>query len=311
MNTRIARLMKLHRLYAPAGAEGTDLPGSGEGGTPGPDGKDGESSDGTGEGDNKEEGGESAGTGSDKQGEGQGAGQAGSTSDADAKLLKDLMKHKTKAKELEASLAQVNEKLKAFEGVDPVKMRELLRQQEEAERKAAESRGEYDRLVKQMGERHAEEKARLERELQEARGQGGTLMQQIADLTVGNSFGTSKFVAEDLTLTATKARVIYGNHFEFKDGVVVGYDKPAGASDRTVLVDAQGEPLSFDEALRKLVEADPDKDQLIRTKAKPGAGSTSATKGAKKAVEAAAAASASKLSPAEKIAAGLKALAKP
>lgn len=309
MNTRIARLMKLHRLQAPAGAEGTELPGSGDG-APGTSAKDGETSGGKDDGGKKDEGSEGVGDGSDKQVEGQGAGQAGSTSDADARLLKDLMKHKTKAKELEATLSQANEKLKAFEGVDPVKMRELLRQQEEAERKAAESRGEYDRLVKQMGERHAEEKSRLEQQLQEARGQGGTLAQQIADLTVGNNFGTSKFVANDLTLTAAKARVIYGNHFEFKDGAVVGYDKPAGASDRTVLVDAQGNPLNFDEALRSLVEADPDKEQLLRTKAKPGAGSTSNLKGAKKSIDAASVAAANRLSPAEKIAAGLKALAK-
>lgn len=307
--TRIARLMKLHRLQGPVGAEGTDLPGSGEGGAPSDSGEGGGEGSGEGEGEGKDEGGEGAGAGGDKPGEGQGSGST-PPSDADAKLLKDLMKHKTKAKELETALSQVNEQLKAFEGVDPVKMRELLKQQEEAERKSAEARGEYDRIVKQMGERHTEEKQRLEQQLLEARGQGSTLMQQIADLTVGNAFVASKFVAEDLTLTATKARVIYGNHFEFKDGKVVGYDKPAGASERTVLVDAQGEPLSFDEALRKLVDADPDKEQLIRTKAKPGAGSSTSTKGAKKAVDAAAAASQRQLSPAEKIAAGLKALAK-
>jgi len=301
---RIARLMKLHRLYAPVGPEGTDLPGASAAGGEGTNAPEG-GAEGTkaGEGDAKTTGGESA--GNDKQGDGQTG-----PNDADAKLLKDLMKHKSRAKELEVALSQVNEQLKAFEGVDPVRMRELLKQQEEAERKAAESRGEYDRLVKQMGERHAEEKARMERELQEARGKSGTLTQQIADLTVGNSFSTSKFVAEDLTLTATKARVIYGSHFEFKDGSVVGYDKPAGASDRTVLVDAQGEALSFEEALRKLIEADPDRDQLLRTKAKSGAGSVPASKTAKKAVDAAAAAAQRTLSPAEKIAAGLKALAK-
>jgi hypothetical protein len=302
--------MKLHRLHAPVGAEGSDLPGGTAGGEGSGSGEGGGEGSGEGSGDNKDEGGEGAGTGGDKQGDGQGSGSGSAPSDADAKLLKDLMKHKNKAKELEAALSQVNEKLKSFEGIDPVKMRELLKQQEEAERKAAESRGEYDRLVKQMGERHAEEKARLEQQLKDMSGMGNTLMQQIADLTVGNSFGTSKFVAEDLTLTATKARVIYGSHFEFKDGQVVGYDKPAGASDRTVLVDAQGEPLAFDEALRKLVEADPDKDQLIRTKAKPGAGSVPAGKTAKKAIDDAAASKQRNLTPAEKIAAGLKALAK-
>lgn len=310
--TRIQRLMKLHRLHNAVGAEGSDLPGGtstgGEGGSAGGDaggsgdsGNDGGSDD---SGDGK--GGESQGEG--KGGEGD-AGAKKGLSDADAKLLQDLMKHKTRARELEASLAQVNEQLKAFEGIDPAKMRELLKQQEEAERKAAESRGEYDRIVKQMGDRHREETAALTAKLEAAIANSSTLQAQIADLTVGNSFASSRFVAEDMTLTPTKARIVYGSHFEFKDGKVVGYDKPAGASDRTVLVDATGEPLSFDEALRKLVEADPDKEQLIRAKSRPGSASSTTAKGAQKAVEKVAQATNAKLSGADKIAAGLKALA--
>lgn len=309
--TRIQRLMKLHRLHNAVGAEGTDLPGgTGQGGSEG-SGSEGGQQGGTGE------GGEGSGDDQGKGGEGKPAGEEGKggesgqkkLSDGDAKLLQDLMKHKTKARELEASLAQVNEQLKAFEGIDPVKMRDLLKQQEEAERKAAESRGEYDRIVKQMGDRHREETAALTAKLEAAIANSATLQAQIADLTVGNSFASSRFVSEDMTLTPTKARIVYGSHFEFKDGKVVGYDKPAGASDRTVLVDATGEPLSFDEALRKLVESDPDKDQLIRAKSRPGSGSSTTAKGAQKAVDKAAQASTAKLSGADKIAAGLKALA--
>lgn len=301
---RIQRLMKLHRLFNPAGAHGSDA-GGGAGGEGGDAGKTGEGSDAGKTGNEGGEGGD-AGKAGNEGGEG---GKAGAPSDADARLLKDMMKHKTRSKELEGALAQVNEQLKAFDGIDPAKMRDLLKQQAEAEQKAMESRGEYDRLVKQMGDRHTEEKRTLEVQYQEVQTQNNTLQQQIADLTVGNAFGGSKFVADDLTLTSTKARVIYGSHFEFKDGAVVGYDKPTGASERTMLVDSVGEPLKFDEALRKLVEADPDKDQLIRTKAKQGAGSNTSAKGAKAALEAAASRSTAKLSPAEKIAAGLKKLA--
>jgi hypothetical protein len=297
---RIKRLMKLHRLSNVAGEHGSDAGSSG----------------GNAVAQTQDSTAAAATTATEtapaqKEGDPGTAGTAGQPpSDADAKLLKDLMKHKTRAKELETSLTQVNDQLKAFEGLDPVKMRELLKQQEEIEQKAMESRGEYDRLIKQMGDRHQEEKRGLETQFQEIRTQNSTLQQQIADLTVGNAFSGSKFVSEDLTLTVTKARVIYGNHFEFKDGVVVGYDKPAGASERTVLVDSSGDPLKFDEALRKLVESDPDKDQLIRTKAKQGAGSNTSAKGAKAAIEAAASRNSTKLSPAEKIAAGLKMLAK-
>ncbi|MCY1309996.1 hypothetical protein D9M70_601460 [compost metagenome] len=74
-------------------------------------------------------------------------------------------------------------------------------------------------------------------------------------------------------MTPSKARVIYGQHFDLVDGKVVGYDKPRGAANRTALVDSLGEPVQFEEALRKIVEADPDKDHLLKAKVKPGAGS--------------------------------------
>lgn len=227
-------------------------------------------------------------------------------SDAEAKLLKDVMKHKTRAQELEAALSQVNEKVKSFEGIDLEKVRTMLAEQEEAERKRLESKGEYDRLVKQMGERHSSEKSAIERQLEESNKAAAALKQQIADLTIGSAFTSSKFVQEDLTLTPSKARVIYGSHFEFKEGKIVGFDKPAGASDRTVLVDSTGEPLSFESAMLKIIEADADRDQLIRSKMKSGAGSTTTTKGSKNVSQ-----QPTQMSSVDRITAGLKALAKP
>jgi hypothetical protein len=54
---------------------------------------------------------------------------------------------------------------------------------------------------------------------------------------------------------------------------VVAYDKPAGATDRTVLVDGSGNPLSFDKAIERIVDADPDRDTLRKSKMRAGAGS--------------------------------------
>lgn len=302
--TRIQRLMKLHRLMEPAGENGEQqggaAPGSGDSGA-------GASQDGNASGAGDKGDGDQGGSAADN---GNASGDNKSKpSDADAKLIKDVMKHKGRAQELEGKLADAQAALKNYEGIDPVKMRQLLKQQEEAEVKAAEARGEYDRLLKQMGERHTEEKTRLEQLLSEKDAKASTLEHQIAELTVGNSFSSSQFVSKDLTLTPTKARVIYGTHFEFKDGKVVGYDKPAGASERTMLVDSVGEPLAFDEALRKLVEKDPDRDQLLRTNAKNGASSATVNKGARKAIKEDESKSARALSPAEKISAGLRALA--
>jgi hypothetical protein len=304
--TKIQRLLKMHRLLAPAGEEGSDAGGTGSGG---------EGEGGVGETDAAKAAATAA-AAALAAAEALKAGKAGTEgtpagmSEGDAKLLKDVMKQKERATTLAAELAAATAKLQAYEGVDPVKAKALLEKEALAETAAAESRGEYDRLVKQMGERHAEQMAAATAQVDNSRTQNTTLLQQIADLTVGASFSSSQFVASDLTLTANKARVIYGSHFEYKDGKVVGYDKQSGASERTMLVNSQGDALGFDEALKVLVEADPDRDQLLRSKAKAGAGSGTNAKGAKKAVDVAAAAASSKMTPAEKISAGLKLLAK-
>lgn len=291
--TRIQRLMKLHRLQGPAGEGGSDTGGTGSGDGQG-GGEGGEGGQGAGEGEGEGEGSEG----------GKGAGQGGKPSDSEAKLLKDVMKHKTRAGELETQLTQVNERLKAFEGIDANAVRAMLKEKEEIERKKLEEKGEYDRLVKQMGERHGTEKSELLQKIEESVRAAQALQQQIAELTVGNAFNSSTFVRDDLTLTPTKARVIYGAHFEFKDGKVVGYDKPAGAADRTMLVSSTSEPLGFETALLKIIEADPDKDHLLRSKMKSGAGSSTATKGAKKDQP-----NTKNLTSVERIANGLKALA--
>ena len=299
---RIQRLMKLHKLLDKAGEGGSDTGGTGT--TPGTEGGAGTSA-------SPKEGGE-GGEKSGDDGKGTESGDAGKggMSDSDAKLLKELMAQKNRAKELVAELEGAKKRLSDFDGVDPAKARKLLADEEEAARKAAEARGEYDRLLAQMGERHQAEQAALNGRLSEAQTTVSALQREIAELTVGSAFSGSAFVNSDLTLTATKARVIYGSHFEYKDGKVVGYDKPAGASDRTMLVSSTGEALSFDEALRALVEKDPDRDRLLRGKAKAGAGSATVTKGAKAATELAEKSADAKLTGAAKIAAGLKKLAK-
>lgn len=299
---RIQRLMKLHKLLDKAGEGGSDTGGTGT--TPGAEG-------GTDTPASSKEGGE-GGEKSGDDGKGTESGDTGKAgmSDSDAKLLKELMAQKNRAKELAAELEGAKKRLSDFDGVDPAKARKLLADEEEAARKAAEARGEYDRLLAQMGERHQAEQAALNGRLSEAQTTVSALQKEIAELTVGSAFSGSAFVNSDLTLTATKARVIYGSHFEYKDGKVVGYDKPAGASDRTMLVSSTGDALSFDEALRVLVEKDPDRDRLLRGKAKAGAGSATVTKGAKAATELAEKSAESKLTGAAKIAAGLKKLAK-
>lgn len=222
-------------------------------------------------------------------------------SDAEAKLLKDVMRQKEATA---AAKAEAEALRKLYEGIDPDKARAQAVKAADDERKAAEARGEYDRILAQVAATHKVELAAAAERAGVSNASVLALQQQVADLTVGSAFSASTLVKDDLTLTSTKARVIFGTHFEFKEGRVIGYDKPAGASDRTPLVDSTGQALSFDEALSRIVEADPDRDSLRRSKMKQGAGSGS-NPGAK---QGQAAGEATKLDGAARIARGLKAL---
>jgi hypothetical protein len=191
------------------------------------------------------------------------------------------MEKKTKLEAAEKRANEAAEKLKAFEGIDPTKVKELISAQEkaEAERKKAEEealakRGEWDRLKSQMVDAHTKEIEKERTELASERAARQAAEKQIADLTVGQSFQSSPFIKDELALTPVKARVIFGSHFEFKDGAIVAFDKPVGAKDRTLLVDGKGNALGFEDAIKKIVDADPEKDHLVKSKLRPGAGSS-------------------------------------
>jgi hypothetical protein len=210
---------------------------------------------------------------------GSGAG-GGKPSDAEAKLLKESMARKAKIDELE-------KKLKSYEGVDPEEFKKLKEAEATAAeaRKAAEKaelekRGEFDRLKQQMIAEHENAMKALRDEIAAAKAADAAKHGQIVELTIGQAFANSKFITDELTLTPRKTRSVYGDHFEVKDGAVVAYDKPAGASNRTVLVDGRGEPLSFEEAIKKLVEADPDRDSMLKSKLKAGSGASGGGAGA-------------------------------
>lgn len=177
-----------------------------------------------------------------------------------------------KADLLRESMAR-KERLKQFEGVDPEKYRKLVEKEQAAELAAAEEKGEFERVKQMMADAHKTEKEALEATIAELRAKLGEKDKTVDELSIGNAFGNSSFIKESLMLTPAKTRALYGAHFETENGVIVAYDKPKGAAERTKLVDASGDPLPFDAALEKIVNADPEKNTVLRWKARNGAGS--------------------------------------
>lgn len=212
-----------------------------------------------------------------------GQGNKPKPTDREAELLKEVMKRKDDLKSAKAEADALKNQLKKFEGIDLEQVQALLNEKAQREQAELEKRGEFDRVKEQMVTEHTKTletvKGTYESQIAELSGKLNETTSVITELTIGRAFGDSGYVRDTLTLTPAKARVVYGSHFELQDGKVVAYDKPAGAANRTVLVDGMGEPLSFDAAIEKIVKADPDHEHLVRSKAKAGAGSKNDTDG--------------------------------
>lgn len=237
---------------------------------------------GPGEGNAGDEG--AADKGNEDKGDGKGEGEGGTDdknkpTDAEAKLLKEVMDRKRAQKAAQEKLDELNAKLKEYEGLDVKKVRELLAEKEKAEEEQLAQKGEWQRLKERMAEEHTKALEAVNSEMKAVKEDLEKREKLVLDLTIGSNFSNSKFIAEEMTMTPAKVRQLYGAHFEIEDGQVVGYDKPAIHKDRTPLVDARGEPLSFEQALEKIIKADPDSDTLIRSKIKPGSKSTTDNKG--------------------------------
>lgn len=168
----------------------------------------------------------------------------------------------------------------SFEGIDPEQVRKLLDEKKEAELKELERRGEFDQIRKQMVEQHQAEVASLRAQLQSNTSNLASELEaykaQVTELTVGSAFSNSQFIRSELVdaLTPNKVRALFGSHFELQGDKIVGFNKPQGSKDRVALVDGNGDPLSFELAIKKIVDADPDRDSMLKSKLKPGAGSS-------------------------------------
>ena len=202
------------------------------------------------------------------------AGKGDKPTDREAKLIKESMKRKQDLKQTKSELEKANAKLKEFEGIDLKKVKELIQNEKDAETRKLEEKGQWDALKKQMADEHKAEIAKVTEAVETLKAAIVEKEKVIDGLTIGHSFDSSTFISEKLTLTPSKARIIYGSHFDVEDGNVVAYDKPKGDKSRVALVDGNGDPLGFESAIQKIVDADQDRDHILRSGVKPGSDSS-------------------------------------
>ena len=208
-------------------------------------------------------------------------------SEAEARLLKETMKWKQKAKEaqsqLEATQAKKNPIEDAIGGLTVEEVKSLVEAKKDEERKAQEARGEYESILSQVQEQHATElshQAKIAQEkdatIEALQGQINAINNQMEELTVGRHFSDSAFLKDRATLPPSIARQIFGAYFEVDGEEVVAYDKPRGNEGRAPLVNGQAENLGFEAAIERLITSHPESKTLLRSTMKPGSGSNTA-----------------------------------
>lgn len=208
----------------------------------------------------------------------QGVKKPNQPSDAEARLLKDVMKHKDRAKSLESELSSIKSVLGDLK---PEDVAQLISAKREAERAELERRGEYDRILEQVKTEHQGQVSTLQSQIDALKAQLNEKEGAVLEMTIGRNFVESAFIREKSLIPASIARKEFGDHVELVDGQVVVYDKPRGAAERTPLVDGNGQYLAFDDAISRLFAKHPESARLVRAQVKPGAGSKNEDLGGK------------------------------
>lgn len=191
-------------------------------------------------------------------------------SDAEAKLLKEVMERKASEKALKDQLAALTGTLGDLKAEDIAK---LVQEKKDQERADLEKRGEYDRILEQVKGEHAKVIESLKTEIETLKGETSKKAEELVELTVGRSFSESQFIRDRSVLTPSIARREFGAHVDLVDGVAVVYDKPRGTAERTPIVGADGKPKSFEEGIAALYEKHPESKALLKAAGLPGSGS--------------------------------------
>lgn len=191
-------------------------------------------------------------------------------SDTEAKLIKEVMKLKAAAREAEKRAGDLEDR---YKDIDLEALLEAAKKAEEVEKAELERKGDYERLTAKMKESHLKEIENLKETNKALKKAADEAAESNKNTAKVNAFSNSRYIIDNLALTPNKTKALYGDYFEYEDGDIVGYDKPKGSSNRTKIVDGSGDALSFDEAMKVIIESDPDKDTLIKTNLNPGSGS--------------------------------------
>lgn len=177
------------------------------------------------------------------------------TTQSIARLNAEAKSHRERAEAAEKAV-------KVFEGIDPEAAAKALDTVAKLDQKKLIDAGEVDKVK-------AEITKSWEGKLSEAEKAKQAMEQQLHNELIGGSFARSKVVAEKLAIPSDLVQAAFGGAFKVEDGRVIAYDKQG---QKIYSASNPSELAGFDEALDVLVNAYPNKDQILRASGASGSG---------------------------------------
>nr|HNH29982.1 hypothetical protein [bacterium] len=172
------------------------------------------------------------------------------------KRLNDESKTHREAKEA------AEQKLKAFDGIDPAKAKEAIETLGKIDAKKLIDAGEVDKVRNEI-------KNEFTKQLEEKdKGMQG-LQSRIDNMLIDSVFTNSEFVRENIAVPQDMFQASFRQNFRIEDGKIVAYDK---AGNRLMSKQRVGEFADAEEALQLLVDQHSQKDIILKANTGNGTG---------------------------------------
>ena len=153
---------------------------------------------------------------------------------------------------------QFEAQVKAFEGLDPVKVKEALGIVQNLDAKKLVDAGEVDKVKAEITDAL---KKTYEPQIQQLTTERDAVQQQLHSELIGGGFARSKYIQDNIAVPADMIQAQFGKNFQIENGKVVA----VGADGQKIYSRARpGEVADFDEALESLVGGYPHKDSILK-----------------------------------------------
>lgn len=161
---------------------------------------------------------------------------------------------------------QFEAQAKAFDGLDPVKVKEALNTVQNLDAKKLVDAGEVDKVKAEITEAL---KQTYEPQLQQLTQERDAVQQQLHKELIGGGFARSKFIQENIAVPVDMIQATFGKNFQIENGKVVA----VGADGQKIYSRTRpGEIADFDEALETLVGGYQYKDSILKGSQSQGGG---------------------------------------